>query len=222
MSENTSERPVLVVRIAGKPDIHWTVMEDDVVLGRDETCHLVIPEREVSRQHIRIYKEDDAFYIADLDSRNGTWVNDEKLEGTRPLSDKDKIKLAHNTLIDYVGSNITAPIPTVELFEASAPAGTGNLKIDTASRRVFISKRELNPPLSPPQYRLLELLYLNAGQICTREQVIDTVWPDAYGEGVSEQAIDALIRRLRDRLAELDGETEYVVTVRGHGFRLGG
>jgi DNA-binding response OmpR family regulator len=37
---------------------------------------------------------------------------------------------------------------------------------------------------------------------------------------VSEQAIDALVRRLRDRLAELDPDHRYVVTVRGHGFRL--
>jgi DNA-binding response OmpR family regulator len=46
------------------------------------------------------------------------------------------------------------------------------------------------------------------------------VWPEAVEEGVSEQAIDALVRRLRDRLAELGKDREYVVTVRGHGFRL--
>jgi DNA-binding response OmpR family regulator len=40
------------------------------------------------------------------------------------------------------------------------------------------------------------------------------------GEGVSEQAIDALVRRLRDRLAEVDPNGEYIVTVRGHGFRM--
>ncbi|MFZ4813533.1 MAG: winged helix-turn-helix domain-containing protein, partial [Phototrophicaceae bacterium] len=42
-----------------------------------------------------------------------------------------------------------------------------------------------------------------------------------HGEGVSEQAIDALVRRLRDRLAEVDPDTQYIVTMRGHGFRLG-
>ena len=49
--------------------------------------------------------------------------------------------------------------------------------------------------------------------------IVDVVWPGTDGIGVTEQAIDALVRRLRDRLAELD-EYEYVVTVRGHGFRL--
>jgi DNA-binding response OmpR family regulator len=50
--------------------------------------------------------------------------------------------------------------------------------------------------------------------------VVETVWPEAMGEGVSEQAIDALVRRLRDRLAELDPDGQYIVTVRGHGFRM--
>jgi DNA-binding response OmpR family regulator len=85
---------------------------------------------------------------------------------------------------------------------------------------VFIGEAEVDPPLSLPQYRLLELLYNNAGRICTRDSVVETVWPEAVGDGVSEQAIDALVRRLRDRLAELDPETQYIVTVRGHGFRL--
>jgi DNA-binding response OmpR family regulator len=86
---------------------------------------------------------------------------------------------------------------------------------------VFIADEELDPPLSPPQYRLLELLYINSGSVCSRDAVVETVWPEARGgEGVSEQAIDALVRRLRDRLAELDSEHQYIVTMRGHGFRL--
>lgn len=217
MSDNSSDRPVLIVHQRGTPDLHWTVALDEVIVGRDASCQLMIPEREISRQHIRIFKNDDSYFIEDLESRNGTWVNDEKLIGIRALKNDDKIRLANAIFIDFVGSNITAPVAQVDIFDH----GSG-LRIDVASRRVFVNSIELNPPLSPPQYRLLELLYQHAGQICTREQVIETVWPDAYGEGVSEQAIDALIRRLRDRLSEVDKDTEYVITVRGHGFRLGG
>jgi DNA-binding response OmpR family regulator len=63
-------------------------------------------------------------------------------------------------------------------------------------------------------------LVKHTGRICTRENVVETVWPEAVSEGVSEQAIDALVRRLRDRLAEVDPHWQYIVTVRGHGFRL--
>ena len=54
----------------------------------------------------------------------------------------------------------------------------------------------------------------------SRDEIVGAGWPEAVGDGVSEQAIDALIRRLRDRLAEADSEHDYILTVRGHGFRL--
>jgi DNA-binding response OmpR family regulator len=46
------------------------------------------------------------------------------------------------------------------------------------------------------------------------------VWPDVESAGVTEQAIDALVRRLRERLAELEPNHQYIITVRGHGFRF--
>ena len=75
------------------------------------------------------------------------------------------------------------------------------------------------PPLSLAQFRLLHLLYEGDGAVSSRDDIVEVVWPGTEGIGVSEQAIDALVRRLRDRLVELD-DFEYIVTVRGHGFRL--
>jgi DNA-binding response OmpR family regulator len=46
------------------------------------------------------------------------------------------------------------------------------------------------------------------------------VWSEEEALGVSEQAIDALVRRLRDRIAAVDPDHAYIVTVRGHGFRF--
>ena len=58
------------------------------------------------------------------------------------------------------------------------------------------------------------------GRVYSRDAVVEAVWPEDDRDGISEQAIDALARRLRERLAEVDPDTQYVVTVRGHGFRL--
>jgi DNA-binding winged helix-turn-helix (wHTH) protein len=215
MSDPVAERPILMFpdRTADK---QITLLKDDVILGRGEECDIVLTERQVSRQHVRIYREEDAFFLQDLDSRNGTWVNGQQLKGTRRLSDGDEIHLALAVRIQFIGSGATAPLP----FEPPPNVGAGRLRLEPEARRVFVNHVELNPPLSPPQYRLLEMLYTNQGRICTRDSVIETVWPDAVGEGVSEQAIDALVRRLRDRLAEVDPEFQYIMTVRGHGFRL--
>jgi hypothetical protein len=215
MAERKAEKPIITV-IEGKYlNQHWPIEKDEIIIGRDDTCDVVLPERQISRQHIRITKEENRFYIEDLESRNGTWINDVKLEGKRELLDGDEIHVALAIRMQFYGSGATAPLP----FELPSHLG-GRMRLDRESRRVFINDAELDPPLSLPQYRLLELLYLNSGRICTRDDVIETVWPDAVGDGVSEQAIDALVRRLRDRLAITDPQTQYIVTVRGHGFRL--
>jgi pSer/pThr/pTyr-binding forkhead associated (FHA) protein len=204
-----------MIRRENQPTQQVPISQDEVIVGRDESCDVPLPERQISRQHIRIYRQNDRFYVQDLDSKNGTWVNGQPLKGSTELHDGDEIQLALTTRIRFVGIGSTAPLTSEVPVFANA-----RLRLEHESRRVFIGDRELDPPLSLPQYRLLELLYNNLGSICTRDMVIETVWPEAMGEGVSEQAIDALVRRLRDRLAELDPDQQYIITVRGHGFRL--
>lgn len=214
MANPVSERPVLTVEEGEHIGLRVVVDSDDFVIGRGEECNLVLNDRAVSRQHARVWRGPESFQVEDLDSKNGTWVNGEVLKGSRPLVDGDKIQLAMTVKIAYNESDAT-----VEL--AFDPASLrSRLALDRDARRVFIGQQEVIPPLSLPQYRLLQLLTDAQGAVCTREEVIEAVWPEAAGEGVSEQAIDALVRRLRDRLSEVDPNHQYVVTVRGHGFRL--
>ncbi len=94
------------------------------------------------------------------------------------------------------------------------------LNIDKRSRRVWILDQEVLPSLSVSQYRLLAALYKDNGEIVSREKLVEDVWGEEDAIGVTEQALDALVRRLRDRLASIDPGHSYVVTVRGHGLRL--
>jgi hypothetical protein len=215
MAEN-SDFPVLIIMEGEQKGQRWFIDKDVFVIGRGGECNLVLPERQVSREHIRIYRDGTEYYLQDLDSKNGTWINEIQLQNdTTLLRDGDEINIARAVHLTYVGSESTAPI----VLEKLSGRG-GLLQIERESRRVFISEKEVDPPLSLPQYRLLELLFDANGGVCTREAVIEAVWPDAVNEGVSEQAIDALVRRLRDRLSEIDPVHQFVVTVRGHGFRL--
>lgn len=216
MSNEKNEQPILMVIEGPMLNQYWVIDKPEIIIGRDNDCDVSLPERSISRQHIRIFKEDDRYFLKDLDSRNGTWVNGQRLEGTtKELFDGDEIHVALLVRLRYSGSGATAPLP----FELPENIG-GRLRLDRESRRVFIDDEEIDPPLSLPQYRLLELLYTHNGTVRTRDEVVEAVWPDVVGEGVSEQAIDALVRRLRDRLAEYDPDVQYIITVRGHGFRL--
>ena len=211
------EKPVLIIHEGERAGQRWTIQNESMLIGRGTECDLVLPERQVSRQHLRIKLVDDQYWVEDLNSKNGTWVNGQPLKGERPLQDGDEIQIAMAVKVAFVESEATAPLV---VGEVPTDISAGHLRLDRDSRRVFIGDKEIDPPLSLPQYRLLELLMDANGAICTRENVIEAVWPEAVSEGVSEQAIDALVRRLRDRLAEVDPVHQYVVTVRGHGFRL--
>jgi DNA-binding winged helix-turn-helix (wHTH) protein len=208
-----NEKPVLIAREGQLTGQRWTIESDEFLIGRGSDCDIVLPERQVSRHHVMILHQGGRYQLQDFGSKNGTHLNGNQVSGTVSLQDGDEIQIALCVKLLFVGTDATVPLT----FEP--PQIQGNLVIDSALRSVQISENELSPPLSLAQFRLLQLLYEANGAVCSRDEIVDVVWPETDGIGVSEQAIDALVRRLRDRLAEID-EYDYVVTVRGHGFRM--
>jgi hypothetical protein len=207
-----TEMPMLLAVEGPKKGQRVLVDEPELIIGRGEECDLIIPDRQVSRQHTRIRLEGDGYILEDLGSKNGTFVNGQPLTGTHFLQDGDEIQIAFCCKLAFVGAEATAPV----IFEEPRRG----LQMDLESKRVWVAGQELDPPLSLAQYRLLEVLHQESGRVYSRDEIVAAVWPEDDREGISEQAIDALARRLRERLAEVDPDTQYVMTVRGHGFRL--
>ncbi len=205
--------PLLVVYKGVLAGTRWPLVEQVITIGRATDCEIVITERQVSRYHARIEQDDAGYILRDLGSKNGTFVNGERVRG-QPyrLRDGDEITFATVVQVGFVAGDATLPLDEVP----SPPEG---LSVDEATRRVSFGRKELDPPLSPAQFTLLFLLIQSNGNVVSRQDVIGAVWPDAVA-GVTDQAVDALIYRLRERLAELNPDHNYVVTVRGHGFRF--
>lgn len=66
---------------------------------------------------------------------------------------------------------------------------------------------------------LFNLLAENRGEVCEREQIIKTVWPEYEEVGVSDWTIDRLVARLRTKLKSQ--KNNYAIkTVRTRGYRL--
>jgi serine phosphatase RsbU (regulator of sigma subunit) len=64
-----------------------------VVLGRSPGCDVVIPSTAVSRQHSRIEWRQGSYLIMDLDTRNGTFLNNQQLAAPTPLKGNDRIRI---------------------------------------------------------------------------------------------------------------------------------
>ena len=133
------------------------------------------------------------------------------------LHDGDEIQVALCVKIAFVGSDATAPLNARPISRACARRCAASGWTKTAG--ACSSPRRIWTHLSVQQYRLLELLMDANGALVSRQEIVEKVWEGESAYGVSEQAIDALVRRLRDRIAERDAEHEYIVTVRGHGLR---
>jgi DNA-binding winged helix-turn-helix (wHTH) protein len=218
MALETEDFPVLIAQSGPLNGQRW-VIKDDIMVGRDETCHVVIQNRQVSRYHARFSNLSYGVQLEDLGSKNGTHINGHQLVEPVILQDGDKIQIAYAQQFLFMSSDSTIPLELpAEIQEATNV--TRLLRLDKRSRRVWIGDEELLPPLSVSQYQLLELLSDNPGQVVARSELIQAVWGQEDAVGVSEQALDALIRRLRDRLAAINPRHAFLVTVRGHGLRL--
>jgi len=243
------EGALLVAQTGPLNGQQWAI-KDTIILGRDDSATIVIPDRQVSRHHAKISPTPAGVYLEDLGSKNGTHRNGQPVEGAIQLQDSDVIQIALVQKFVFFSSDATLPLnvtplktavsPEVETLSRpdSAPKSSetnlkgSRLRLDKRSHRVWITLRqrteardnyiekEILPPLSISQYLLLEYLYDNTGEVVSREALVRHIWGQEQSYDISEQALDALVRRLRERLQSIDTSFDFIKTVRGHGLRL--
>jgi hypothetical protein len=209
--KKTEDFPLLIAQEGPLKGQRWQLSQT-IVLGRESTCDVVVSDRQISRFHARLTPTAEGVMLEDLGSKNGTFHNGMQLSAPVVLQDGDQLAVGIAQQFLYLTSDATMP-----LLDGGKP---GRLLMDQKSRRVWVKQQQLVPPLSAQQFKLLWLLYESQGQVVSRPDLVTAVWGDEQSMGVSDQALDALIRRLRDRLAALDPTHQYIDTVRGHGIRL--
>jgi pSer/pThr/pTyr-binding forkhead associated (FHA) protein len=219
MRLETEDYPTLIAQAGPLNGQRW-ILNANIIVGRDDSCNVVIQNRQVSRYHARIMPLSSGVQLEDLGSKNGTHVNGHEVLGPVILQDGDVIQIAFAQQFVYLSSDSTIPLELTPEESAEISTAARMLRLDKRSRRVWIGNKELLPPLSVSQYQLLELLYENPGRVVTRVELIHTVWGKEDAIGISEQALDALVRRLRDRIAAINPDHAFLITVRGHGLRL--
>ena len=217
MGKINQDGPILVGQTGPLNGKRW-LLRGEMHIGRDPTNDIVIEERQVSRVHAHFFPTPHGIWLEDMSSKNGTHHNGKLIDESVLLQDGDIIQIALAQKFIFISSDATLPLSTedVDLL----PPQSGRLKLEKQSRRIWIGDEEIIPPLSVAQFKLLEMLYEHQGLVVSRQDLIEGIWESNQDAAISEQALDALIRRLRDRLASIDPTHPYVSTVRGHGLRL--
>jgi pSer/pThr/pTyr-binding forkhead associated (FHA) protein len=194
-------------------EIEWD--EEVYTVGRDSSNDLIIDHSLASRRHARLERTEAGFYVRDLNSTNGTFVNGELLKGAYLLADQDQVVIA-DTIITFRDPEATArgPLPSEVL---RALRDEEELRVDSRAKEVYIREQLLAPPLTVKEFQLLELLYTRKGQVVSKDEIAQAVWD--Y-EVFDYNAIDALVYRLRHRIEENPSNPRFLLTQRGFGYKL--
>jgi pSer/pThr/pTyr-binding forkhead associated (FHA) protein len=106
-------------------------LADEAIIGRDKENSFFIDDPRASRQNARVLKDPDGYYVIDLNSRNGTLVNGEKVT-RRKLKDNDRITIGR-TVIVYLDSLANAPAAASSTEETQKPQPGSFARTDAAT-----------------------------------------------------------------------------------------
>ncbi len=192
-----------------------STQDAELIIGRELPADIVLPFAPVSRKHAAVRFSDGRHWLIDLSSRNGTFRNGEAVRSDPVrLIDGDEIVIGGAASLTFYDATQTVKSERIGKIQG--------VWINENSGDVYIDGARITPPLSAAQYALLTLIFKANGQVVTRDAIVQHVWPSDAPQGVSEEAIDGLIKRLRARLREFspDGGADSIELVRGRGVRL--
>ena len=126
-------------------------------------------------------------------------------------SDMDKILGLEYGADDY----ISKPFNILEV-KANTYIGSGDLKMDTEGRRVFIGEKEIN--LTAKEFDLLELLVRNPNKVYSREALLNYVWGNKAMDSGDVRTVDVHVRRLREKIEPSPSDPKFVHTKWGVGY----
>lgn len=87
--------------------------------------------------------------------------------------------------------------------------------IDFGSHIVTVNERDVE--LSPTEFKIMTFLSQRPGRVYTRDQILDHVWGDSF---VEPRTVDVHIRRLRTQIEDDVSLPQYIITVRGVGYKF--
>ena len=159
----------------GEFDGQTFCVSDSAVVGRDPGCDVCIPSPDVSRRHCRIFVRGERHYVEDLNSRNGTAVNDDYHERTE-LQDLDHILLGRVELTFFMYP------PGKDLRSTRTPDGLDTEIPDSSlSVSVVMDAAELHSSFeSLDQPKALKRLdtFFRVGQALAEKADEDSVFPE--------------------------------------------
>lgn len=134
----------------------------------------------------------------------------------KPLKDKGLIVERGSGRLALFSPVFEAFVQQLDGYHNVTPSA---LRYDEATGQIWQEERNITQKFSELQYRLIECLLQRPGEVCTKDEIADAVWPEAHG-AISDAQISQLVKRIREKIEPDPYNPTYIATVRGRGYRL--
>ena len=95
-------QPMFVFREGLSDRESYRIDKSEIILGRDPAADLMIDAPGVSRRHARLYQQEGAWWLEDLESRNGTFVRNERIAAPQRLHSQDEVRLGQSVVLVFI------------------------------------------------------------------------------------------------------------------------
>ncbi|HVT01216.1 MAG TPA: winged helix-turn-helix domain-containing protein [Patescibacteria group bacterium] len=100
------------------------------------------------------------------------------------------------------------------------PVKTG-VTYDPATNEIKKGEEIITDKLTPSEFRLLKFLIQNEARICEKDEIIANTWKDTKTqEGVTDQALDQIVYRMRKKVEDDPNKHTHIQTVKGRGYKF--
>lgn len=174
------------------------LVDGEFVVGRGSDCQLALDDALVSRRHAMLSVGTEDLHIEDLASRNGVWVNGEKIEAKRKLADGDKIRIGNQEmtvvrLTRVPTATLAQPAPTLRsdafgllggLADKALAMGRGEEaeRILSVHMNNILEDARAGRPVAPDTAKVAALYAVKLGSATGKARWIDYVF-DLYSIG---------------------------------------
>jgi diguanylate cyclase (GGDEF)-like protein len=159
---------------------------DEIVVGRGSDCDIQIDRDSVSRKHARVFQFGDQWFVEDLGSTNGSYINDVPIQKS-PLRDSDYVKIGSAIFKFLTGSSIESSYHE-EIYRMTIIDGLTGVH----NKRYFLEFLERELERGARHQRPLSLLMFDIDHF---KQINDT-----HGHLTGDYVLKEMSRRLRDRI----------------------
>lgn len=209
MREGRTDSAVASLVLEGASERRAYRLEGDrTVIGRAPDVQIVIDHTEVSRRHAQFLRQETAYFVEDLGSKNGTLRNGKRLTERARLMDGDEI-VVPGAIFRFESPDETR---TSTFF-----AGRKRVQIDAARGELYV--RGATVQLTAKEFLALSYMASRGDAIVKRDDLANAVWPENNGV-TSDESIEQLISRLRHKIEEDPSRPQHLVTRRGLGYQL--